>query len=101
MRHIIMVKFKPEYSMEDRYKMYPEIAQLFEQAVNTPGIYGVKLFPNMVDRPNRYHLAVEIEMDAEALQLYDESDYHKEWKDRYGDMLESKTIIDLEDELVF
>lgn len=87
--------------MEDRFNMYPEIAKLFEESVNTPGVHGVKLFPNIIERENRYHLAIELEMDAEALPLYDASDYHKMWKEQYGSMLESKTIIDLEDELMF
>jgi hypothetical protein len=37
---------------------------------------------------------IEIEMDPEALPLYDKSAPHKEWKERYGGLLAAKTIFD-------
>ena len=44
---------------------------IFEETLQIPGIYGVKVKPCCIDRPNRYDIMIEIEMDKEALPAYD------------------------------
>jgi len=39
---------------------------------------------------------IEMEMDPEALPVYDASAAHQEWKAKYGDAIQSKTIFDYE-----
>lgn len=96
MKHCIIVKFKESISSAEREAMYPDIYALFAKTKEIPGIYDVRLIPNCISRPNRYHLMIEITMDEEALPLYDDSLYHHEWKTNYGALLEAKTIIDLD-----
>ena len=38
----------------------------------------------------------EMEMDPEALPVYDASATHQEWKARYGKYIQTKTIFDYE-----
>ena len=40
---------------------------------------------------------IEMEMDPEALTVYDACEAHKKWKQEYGDLLQKKTIFDSED----
>ena len=35
-----------------------------------------------------------MDMDADALPQYDASEPHRRWKEKYGPMLEGKTIFD-------
>ena len=37
-----------------------------------------------------------VEMEREALGLFDASDIHREWKETYGGYLETKAIFDCE-----
>ena len=50
-----------------------------------------------INRPNRYDIMIEMEMDPEALTVYDACEAHKKWKQEYGDLLQKKTIFDSED----
>ena len=43
-----------------------------------------------------HDLMIEMEMDPEALPVYDASATHQEWKAKYGDAIQSKTIFDYE-----
>lgn len=101
MRHYIIVKFKSEITKEMQEKMYPDIKALFDETKSIPGILNIRLLPNVINRDNRYDLAIEMEMNKDALPVYDASKPHKRWKEQYGGMLENKTIIDLEDENQF
>jgi hypothetical protein len=90
--HYIIVKYNQ--TVKNRQETNREIEELFRGIVNIPGIMHVDVCPCVVDRPNRYDLMIEIEMDADALPAYDASDIHKKWKEKYSGMLESKTIFD-------
>ena len=94
MKHDILIKYKPEITKERKAELIPEIAALFEHTTEIPGIRGVRLYPNVVERENRYDLLIEIDMDREALELYDTSVWHKQWKEQYGGLLEKKAIFD-------
>lgn len=95
MKHMILVKFNDKVT--DKNELLPEIRELFSPLTLIPGIYSVACRPNCVDRPNRWDLLIEIEMDRAAFDLYDKSEEHKSWKREYGDYLESKAIFDTED----
>ena len=101
MKHNIIVKFKPEITSKMQQDMYKDIYEIFEHTTEIDGVHSVRLIPNCIDRENRYHLVIEIDMERDALPLYDACEWHKKWKKDYGDLLEKKTIIDLEDPLVF
>lgn len=94
MKHDILVKYKPEVTKERKAELIPEIAELFGHTKEIPGIHDVTLYPNVVERENRYDLMIEIDMEREALEAYDNSVWHRQWKEQYGSLLASKAIFD-------
>lgn len=96
MKHHILVKFKPGITAEDKKVMLPEIRALFEGTLAIPGVGSVDLYPNCIDRENRYDLMIVIGMTREALPVYDDSEPHRQWKSRYGGMIDKKAIFDCE-----
>ena len=83
MKHLIIVKFKENVwvrESEASRKMLADIREIFD----------------VTPRPNRHDLMIEMEMDPEALPVYDASAAHQEWKAKYGDAIQSKTIFDYE-----
>lgn len=97
MNHVMLAKFKPEYTKEQITEMFTDIKAIYEHAREIPGIHDVIYHTNCIDRPNRYDISVTLVMDAEALPEWDKCKWHKQWKDEYGDMLEAKCIFDYED----
>jgi hypothetical protein len=91
MRHFVIAKLKDGI---DKMDLIAPVTEIFEETLKIPGIHSVKVSPCCIDRPNRYDIMIEIEMDPEALPLYDKSAPHKEWKERYGGLLAAKTIFD-------
>ena len=59
--------------------------------------YLPEVFHNCVDRENRYHVLIRLDMDPAALAAYDVSPMHHRWKDRFGPLLEKKAIFDFEE----
>ncbi len=96
MKHDILVKYKPEIMKEQKIRLIPEITALFEHTTEIPGIHGVKVYPNVVERDNRYDLLIELDMEKDALETYDQCLWHKQWKEQYGPLLEKKAIFDCE-----
>ena len=96
MKHDILIKYKPEITKERKAELIPEIKALFEHTTEISGIHGVTLYPNVVERENRYDLLIEIDMERDALEAYDCSVWHRQWKDQYGDLLAKKAIFDHE-----
>ena len=94
MLHHIIVKWNETVS--DKAALIPEINALFQNTTIIPGIHKVELFPNVIDRPNRYDLMIVLTMDPEALPVYDACEWHKAWKEQYGGMIEKKAIFDKE-----
>ena len=94
MKHDILVKYKPEVTKERKAELIPEIAELFGHTEEIPGIHDVTLYPNVVEREKRYDLMIEIDMEREALEAYDNSVWHRQWKEQYGSLLASKAIFD-------
>ena len=94
MKHYILAKWNKDC---DRESLLQPVREIFEETLAIPGVHAVRLKPCCIDRPNRYDLMIEIDMDREALPLYDESAPHRKWKELYGNMLLSKAIFDSED----
>ena len=96
MKHNILVKFKPEVTKDRISALKPEILSLFQILTKTEGIHGVKILENCIDRENRYDMMIVIDMDKDALAVYDGSEPHIRWKNEYGHLLEKKAIFDYE-----
>lgn len=93
MKHNILVKFNSDVNYKE---MIENIKNLFDELLTIEGIYDVTIYTNCIDRQNRYHLLIQIDMDIDVLPTYDESEVHKTWKDRYSKYIESKAIFDYE-----
>lgn len=93
LKHYIIVKFKEEINAGS---LTAPITELFRRLTEMDGIYDIKIHTSCIDRPNRYDLMIEINMDKAALDRYDSCEVHKEWKRTYSDMIESKAIFDCE-----
>lgn len=94
MLHHILVKWKERPA--DPSALHEQIQALFNQTLTLPGVHGVELIPNVVDRPNRYDLLIRIDMDMDALPVYDACEAHHCWKEQYGPLIEKKAIFDCE-----
>ena len=93
MKHHIIVKF-----MEgtDTAALLEPVRAIFARTLEIPGVHGLELKPNCVDRPNRYDLMIVLDMDREALPAYDASEPHRQWKEQYGPITAKKAIFDCE-----
>ncbi len=94
MKHYIIAKWNEGV---DRQAVLAPVKEIFDRTLEIPGIHGVNVIPCCIDRPNRYDIMIEIDMDPEALPAYDASAPHKEWKARYGEHIAAKTIFDRAD----
>ena len=93
MTHYIIAKF---IDTCETAPLVEPIRTLFEETLKIPGIHAVRVKPCCIDRPNRYDLMIEIDMDKDALEAYDVSEPHRKWKQEYGHLLQSKAIFDSE-----
>ena len=69
MKHYIIAKFNEGC---DWKPMIGAITDLFEETLQIPGIHAVKVKPCCINRPNRYDVMIEMEMDPEALTEEDD-----------------------------
>ena len=97
MHHLMVAKFKQDIAKEDIKEMFKDIKGIYEKAREIEGVSDVIYHLNCIDRPNRYDLSVDIVMEKASLPLWDSCAAHKEWKSKYGSLLESKCIFDYED----
>lgn len=94
MKHYIIAKFKPEVT--DRPELCARIADLFTAATQIPGIYSAEVYPNCIDRANRFDVMIVLDMDKAAFTAWDDSPLHRQWKENFGELLEKKAILDHE-----
>lgn len=92
MKHCILVKFKPGFDLE---KELTNIKNIFDN-IDIEGVHYTEYILNCIKRDNRYDLLIRIDMDKEALSMYDASSSHHEWKDKYSSSIELKAIFDYE-----
>ena len=97
MKHCIIVKYEKDVTAEKKRELLPEIQDLFDNTKSIEGIHDVKLYPNVIDRENRYDLMIVIEMEKEALGDYDVCKWHHQWKQDYSKYIAGKAIFDAED----
>jgi hypothetical protein len=93
MKHHILVKFN---AGTDVAALVEPVRAIFSETLSIPGIHGLKLKTNCVDRPNRYDLMIVLDMDPAALPAYDASEPHRRWKAEYGPITAQKAIFDCE-----
>ena len=94
MKHHIIVKFKPEFNLKEN--LY-DIKTIFNETLKIKGIYSVEYKLNCIDRENRFHLMIILDMEEASLDSYDKSNAHKLWKSKYSPYIEAKAIFDSED----
>ena len=95
MKHIILVKWNK--AVVDKNEIAKNAATIFKPLLKIKGINDVKLYQNVIERSNRYDLMICIEMDKSVLTIYDDSEPHHEWKEKYGKFVENKAIFDFEE----
>ena len=93
MKHYIIAKFKENIDWKG---LVPEITAHFDPVKAIDGVSGVIIHPSCSDKANRFHIMIEMQLTPEGLKNWDHSAVHSEWKSKYGDMLEGKTIFDCE-----
>ena len=91
MKHHIIVKFKKEVNVNE---ILPDIKNIFNETLNIDGIYSVVYKTNCIDRENRFNLMIILDMDENALNVYDKSNPHLLWKEKYSSLIEAKAIFD-------
>lgn len=84
MKHCILAKFTPAAKAQ-RAALLPRIREIFSAAADIPGVHGAEVIPNCVDRDNRYDVLIRLDMDREALSLYDVSAMHHQRESRHTD----------------
>lgn len=94
MKHYILAKFKAEVTAQAA--LLPRIEEIFSVAGEIPGVHGATVYPCCVARENRYHVMIVIDMEQDALPVYDDSAMHHRWKEEFGELLEKKAIFDHE-----
>ena len=94
MKHYIIVKFTEGTDVK---ALLAPVKEIFDETLSIPGVHGVELKLSNSDRPNRFDLMIEMDMDKEALPAYDVSAPHIRWKTEYGGCVAKKTIFDCDD----
>ena len=94
MKHCILVKWKE--SVANKAALVDEARKIFLRLLTIEGIHEVKVYDNVVNRPNRFDVMICIKMDKDVLPIYDESEPHHEWKEKYGKFVENKVVFDYE-----
>ena len=101
MKHCIIVKFIPDISKKIQKSFIEQIQELFDNTKEIEGVHDIKIFKCCVDRDNRADIMIEMDMEKEALEEYDKSQWHLLWKQEYGRFIDTKTIFDYNDDKPF
>ena len=91
MKHYIIVKFIENYNYNEYIN---EIQNLFNESLKIKNIFKVNIFKSNSTLSNRYDIMIEMILTKEALIEFDNSNIHKEWKEKYGKYISNKTIFD-------
>lgn len=93
MKHYIIAKYTAE-GYAKREELLGRIREIFSAATEIAGVHGAQVLPSCVERDNRFDVMIVLDMDREALPLYDASKMHRRWKEEFGSLLEKKAIFD-------
>lgn len=91
MQHYIIVKWK---EAAEKKILSEKVRTLYADATKIEGIHKVIIKDNVTPRDNRYDVMIILDMNADALPIWDASELHKQWKSEYGDLIEKKCIFD-------
>ena len=91
MQHYIIVKFNENIEKEE---IINHIKELFKRTNQIKEIKKLEIFESNMNLPNRYDLMIKMELTPKALNEFDNSYIHKEWKEKFGKYIMSKTIFD-------
>lgn len=92
MLHNILVKWNEQVT--DKAAIIPQIQAVYARTTDIPGVHSVAFRPNVIDRPNRYDLLIQLDLEMDALPAWDASEIHKRWKADFGGLIEKKAIFD-------
>ena len=87
MQHCILVKWTPDAGDRDA---------LAKEAVADGVATALTIRRNVINRPNRYDLLIELTMTPDMLPAYDASEPHHRWKETFGARIQQKAIFDYE-----
>ena len=76
---------------------FSDIESIYRRTLEIDGVQKVSIRKSNSERANRYDLMIEMTLTEHALEVYDTCSAHKEWKQRFGDKLQSKAIFDCEE----
>lgn len=93
-KHHILVKWNSLVS--DKKCILADIQSIFDKLLVYREISSIEYIENVIERPNRYDLMICIVMEKNFLPIYDSSESHHEWKEKYGKFVENKAIFDSE-----
>ena len=80
--------------MTDKAVVAEKVRDLYADAVKIPGVEHVAIEENITPRENRYDLMIIMDLEDEALQNWDDSQLHKQWKSEYSPLIDNKAIFD-------
>ena len=93
MTHYIIVKFNEN---TEKKSLINPIRELFQKAIAIKDVEKIDIYESNMDLPNRYDLMIKMVLSKDALNEFDNGEIHKEWKERFGEYIMSKTIFDCE-----
>ena len=93
MLHHILVKWNPTV---EKQAAVQAVRVLYAEATAISGVNRVDIRENVTPRENRYDLMIVLDMDDDALPIWDKSSLHQKWKTEFGSRIEKKCIFDCE-----
>ena len=93
MTHYIIVKFNEN---TEKKSLINPIRELFHKATAIKDVEKIDIYESNMDLLNRYDLMIKMVLSKNALNEFDNGEIHKEWKERFGKYIMSKTIFDCE-----
>lgn len=91
MLHHILVKWNPTVEKHSAAQL---VRAMYAKAKEIPGIRRTVIRENVTPRDNRYDIMIVLDMDDDALSVWDNSALHKQWKAEFGAWIEKKCIFD-------
>lgn len=91
MEHYIIVKFNDEVNVKD---LVGSIKELFDRALEINGVEKIDIYTSCLELDNRHDLMIKMHLSDDGLKNFDNSNIHKEWKEKYGKFIINKTIFD-------
>ena len=93
MKHYIIIRTEEKAAAPG---LAAKAEEIFPRIMSIPGVHSVEVHRSCSDLPNRFDLMIIIDMEPEALPVYDASEAHQEWKKICDSQLGYKAIFDCE-----